>query len=261
MIRIEVIGQDAKVKASIKGKAEAVLVYQATYEEGDKIALSVDDAQIHLVVQLEDSIAPQLLYMRGAPYELPVPFGEKRDGYSPKSFSGGIHVLRAFLASDEQIKAYRNLAINPLDHHGNEGLFPHVVANAETRGEAQFFARNVIDGHCANDAHGPWPYQSWGIDARKDAKLRIEFGRTVRVDKAVLLLRADWPHDSWWREVKLSFSDGTQLSLPMEKISAPQVMSFPARAVEWVELGDLVKADDESSFPALSQIEIWGCEV
>ena len=44
-------------------------------------------------------------------------------------------------------------------------------ANVETRGEAVFAARNAIDGIYENDAHGIWPYQSWGINRDPNAAL------------------------------------------------------------------------------------------
>ena len=47
-------------------------------------------------------------------------------------------------------------------------------ANVETRGEAVFAARNAIDGIYENDAHGIWPYQSWGINRDPNAALTLD---------------------------------------------------------------------------------------
>ena len=65
------------------------------------------------------------------------------------------------------------------------------MPNVETRGEAVFAARNAIDGVYENDAHGIWPYQSWGINRDPNAALTLDFGRPVTIDELRLTLRAD----------------------------------------------------------------------
>jgi hypothetical protein len=37
-----------------------------------------------------------------------------------------------------------------------------------------------------------------------------------------------------------------------------QSISFPAKEIQWLELSELIKADDPSPFPALTQIQVWG---
>ena len=44
----------------------------------------------------------------------------------------------------------------------------------------------------------------------------------------------------------------------LEKSVKPHVITFEKRTVEWVKLCKLIKADDPSPFPALTQIEIYG---
>jgi hypothetical protein len=164
------------------------------------------------------------------------------------------------MARREEIAARKNLALNPWAAHRFDGAFPFASANVETRGEAVFAARNAIDGYKANDSHGGWPYTSWGINRDPKAALRVDFGRLVELDEAVLYLRADFPHDAWWKEGTLHFSDGSQVMVKLEKTAAGQSFSFPPRKVEWVVLDSLVKADDPSPFPALTQLELWGSE-
>ncbi len=68
------------------------------------------------------------------------------------------------------------------------------MANVETRGEAVFAARNAIDGVTVNDAHGEWPYESWGINRREDANMRLEFGsRKVAVTASVFVHKGGFP--------------------------------------------------------------------
>jgi len=44
----------------------------------------------------------------------------------------------------------------------------------------------------------------------------------------------------------------------LQKSAKAQSFALPPRIVEWIELHDLIKADDPSPFPALTQIEVWG---
>lgn len=256
---IQIIRGDA-VLAQSEGSDCTTLVYGGEYREGDRLALQADRFPCHLVVQLEDSIQPALVYLAGARHEMTIPFGEKRVCYSPKSFTGSCHLLTARRASDREAGAYRNLARNPLDCHENRCLFPHAQANVETRDEAVFAARNAIDGVLANAGHGVWPYQSWGINRDPSAELRVSFGRAVRLDKAVLTTRADFPHDAWWVAGTLAFSDGSEETFSLAKTALPQPVEFTARTVEWVVLKQLIKSDDPSPFPALSQLELWGSD-
>ena len=65
--------------------------------------------------------------------DFPIPPADNRINYNPRSFTGSCHLLRAHLATPEEIAERRNLAFNPYDCHGNHG-------------EAVFAARNAVDG-------------------------------------------------------------------------------------------------------------------
>ena len=47
----------------------------------------------------------------------------------------------------------------------------------------------------------------------------------------------------------------------MEKSEKPHVCAFEKKRVIWLTFDRLIKADDPSPFPALSQIEVYGKEV
>ena len=111
--------------------------------------------------------------------------------YFTMAFQAQRHLLS--LAADTGC-TYRNLALNPLDQRGSVTAYPHATANVETRDESVFCARNVIDGLVCAAGHGVWPYQSWGIGARTDACLTLDFGREVEIDTMDVYLRADFPH-------------------------------------------------------------------
>ncbi len=239
---------------------EAFLVYQPAYAEGDVIAVRTGGEDIFLVVRLDETMPPSLVLCRGE-LRLPIPFGNQRQPYSLRAFIGELHVLQARRARPEEIAGRQNLCLNPYDHRDNRTSFPHATANVETRGEAQFFARNAIDGEKSNNDHGLWPYTSWGINRDPNAELTVEFGRSIEVDEAVVYLRADFPHDAWWQQATLAFSDDSEETVALSKTGKGQAFRFAPRIITSVRLCRLIKADDPSPFPALTQIELWGRNV
>jgi len=245
---------------SSKEGGEIIMMYEGEYQENDTIVLSADAAGIHVVLQLDDTLPLVLVYLSNGTFRFPVPFAERRASYNPRSFTGKRHVLYARPAKAEEIRAFRNLALNPYDSHGNTALFPHAEANVETRGESVFAARNAIDGLKASNGHGEWPFTSWGINRDPNARFLLAFGRSVSVSQAIFYLRTDFPHDAWWKSATLRFSDGSSLPVSLRKVSGAQTFEFPERAVEWLTVDELVRAEDDSPFPALTQLEIWGTE-
>ncbi|WP_063566454.1 hypothetical protein [Paenibacillus sp. O199] len=259
-LSLEIQNADGVVLETRTDSEQVNLVYRQAYGSGDSIVLRSSDVNVYLIIQLEDSMNPAFVYFTGEEYRYAIPFDEKRVSYSPKSFTGDKHVLHARLATREEIEAYKNVALNPYDQHGNESCFPHASANVETRGESVFAARNAINGNSANDSHGEWPYESWGINQRDDAAITVNFGRTVSIDKVVLTLRADFPHDNFWERVTLTFSDGSSEQASLIQTHKPQTIEIQSKDVEWVTLSELIKSSDPSPFPALSQFEVFGRE-
>lgn len=147
------IKNGSTLRADICGENCVCLCYDNSYMPGDVISFQCTEPGYYWVC-LEDALAPVLAYFSGTPFEFLIPFGEKRSCYSQKCFIGNRHLLWVRIANPEEITAYRNLAFNPLDHHNNTSLFPHVYANVETRNEAWFSARNVINGNVASSGHG-----------------------------------------------------------------------------------------------------------
>lgn len=258
---LSVVDVKGEILAKVQEEEELNLVLNRVYERGDQIILYDIKAPCYLVMQVDDALGEALIYVPQDQIKYVIPFDEKKVCYSPKTFFGKLHVLTARYATQEEIMGERNLALNVMDQHEFQGYYPHGSANVETRGEAVFAAQNAIDGIKCNTSHGEWPYGSWGINQRKDATIKIDLGRMVEVDKLILYTRADFPHDSWWTQVTVTFSDGMSIKYPLEKTKKAQVLMVPKRKISWVMLSELIKAEDESPFPALTQIEIYGREV
>lgn len=258
-ITLAIMDINGRSKAEGGSDGELHLVYRGEYEAGDCIRLTVSEPG-YLLLAFDAAIAPSLLFMREREYSYPLPLGQQGQTISPVAFTGQIHRLFAREASHEEIVTRRNLAFNPLDTAANNALYPHASANVETRGEAAFAARNAIDGEKANTDHGKWPFTSWGINQDPQAELTIDFGREVSIDELKLYLRADFPHDAWWKQASVTFSDGSTEQLELGKSGSAQRFAVKPRRIEWLKLHDLIKADDPSPFPALTQFEAWGTE-
>lgn len=208
-------------------------------------------------MQLDDAKGSSLVYLTGK-VQYVIRFGEKRVNTSPKVFSGNRHVISVRKAMEEEKQNYRNLSENVWDQHGEVHCYPHASANVETRGESVFAAKNAIDGVRANLSHGEWPYESWGINRREDAVMKLDFGREIETNKLVMYLRSDFPHDNWWEKATVKFSDGSSMVLSLKKTNRGQAFSYAPKKICWLELCELIKADDPSPFPALTQIEVYG---
>ncbi len=256
MYTITVVSAAGETLARAEGLGDARLIYRGAYQPGDRILFQSENA--HAAVLVDQAVAAAPVFLPDKAFSFEIPFGDAANGYPPQAFSGDCHAMTVGPVGGD---ARRNVALNPFDQRGDGcRCFPHASANVETRGEAQFFARNAVDGHRFNESHGGWPYHSWGIGGRADAWIRVDFGRSVTVDEVVLTLRADFPHDAWWTRATLACSDGFALELPLEKTVEAQRFAIGERAVEWVMLRDLIKADVPSIFPALTQFEVYGRE-
>lgn len=240
-----------------QGEDFTTLVHTSRYHKGDQIIFTCDVPGFYELL-LEDTLPPAIVYVRERAV-FTVPFGKmNRIGYSPRAFVKSQHLISARAANPAVVNARRNLALNPLDQHGDTGMWPHACANVETRNEALFAARNAIDGIHANLRHYPFPFQSWGINKNPNAQLTISFGTPVTLDEIVLTLRADYPHDSYWTQATAQFSDDSREILSLTKTQRPQHFPIKPRTVTSLTLTELIKHEDESPYPALTQIEAWG---
>ena len=77
-------------------------------------------------------------------------------------------------------------------------------------------------------------------------------------DRIVLYTRADFPHDNWWKQARLTFSDGETMTLEMEKSVKPHVFKIEPKKITSVTIDQLIKSDEASPFPALTQMEVYG---
>lgn len=256
-MQLRIVDADGIVRAEARDETEVQLVHSGPYAPGDRIVLQTDAGPAHVWVRLDASLGSPLLWLPEGRLDYPLPFGDAAKVLAPFAFAGDRHFLVTRLATSEEIATRRDLALNPLDF-ADSTFFPHASASTVTRGEAQFAARNVVDGLTATGGHGNWPFTSWGINRDPEAELTVAFGRPVLLEEVVLHTRADFPHDAWWERAVLSFSEGPDLAVGLSKTGHGQRVRFPTRSTEWVRLHHLIKADDPSPFPALTSIACMG---
>ena len=255
MIKIEVISGKNEVLAAAAHETEALLCVNRSYQPGDRIEIT---GERHLMVKMDQALLPGEVYLPQGKMTWPVPAGEHRLAYAPGTFEACRHVITARKLGEEEIYSSRNIACNPSDLRGDTDFYPHCTANVETRNEACFCARNVIDGMRLNTYHGEWPFQSWGIGAREDAWCRLDFGRQVNVREMALTLRADFPHDAYWVKGRVVLSDGAEIEFPLQKTGERQFVPLGDHTVSWLRLERMQKSDDPSAFPSLTEWEVFG---
>lgn len=248
---------------TIMAKTGDSLVYLSaqnlTYEEGDYFKIIVDEPGQYLMVRLDESLNEDLVYLEGNEWIYVIPLAENRiNARVDTAFRGNTHYISVRYAEDFEIAQYRNLSRNTHALNEKNGVYPYAYANVETRNEATFFACNAIDGVYANNSHGAYPYESWGINKQLDAALTLDFGREVEIDRVDITIRCDFPHDSYWTQATLEFSDGSREIINLEKVHTPQKFIFDKKIVKWVRFQELIQDTDPSPFPALTQIDVYG---
>lgn len=262
-MKLQLLDYNNNIIDETDNKNEVYLAYKDyTFKSGDKIKLIVDTVPCFVWVQLDSSLSPALIYLSKKTWTYNIITEDKLlEAYPPGLFSGNRHLIRAYSPTLEDITKYRNLALNSHDQKHFSTAYPHAFANVETRNESVFFARNAIDGIIANTGHGKFPYQSWGINQQANAALTIDFGRYVKIDKLALIFRGDYPHDSYWNSVSVYFSDNSHIICPTTNSLNRQIFNFPEKIINTITLTNLIKNNDDSPFPALTEIEVYGTEI
>ena len=233
-------------------------VFEGEYKDGDYFHITSDDSKF-LFVKLDDTMKEALLYLPEKCFEYTIPTGNVlMQGYDEKAFRGNLHQISIREATDEEISQERIVSLNPYAMHNERRFFPNAHANFVTREEPCFYERNAIDGVCENHDHGNFPFHSWAGGAREDLEYQIEFGCEIETAKIAVYLRADFPHDTYWKSFDIEFSDGELLHCNFEETARGQVITFPKKKTSIIHLTNFKQAVNPLSWAALSQIEVYG---
>ena len=260
ILKLKILSETGEVKFKAFGE-EIDERFPGEYGEGDKIRVELFDGEF-VKLSLDETLKDSIVYVPDGVFEFPVPFGNERAScYAKTAFSGDSHRLKASEPTEAEIYGEREISLNSHDRHNVPKYFPHAVANFVTRDDPCFFERNAIDGVTENRGHGRYPYHSWGGGLREDLEYWVDFGGEVEVSSVVIYLRADFPHDTYWKEAEIEFSDKTRIPVKLEGTREGQKFEFEPKRTESVKLTGFKQQrlpDGSLSFAALSQIQING---
>lgn len=236
---------------------EIVVDYEQSYAEGDTINVKSDTKFIS--ASFDESQNQSIVYVPDCKFIYPVPYGKALEAYDEASWTKKGHRISIKPVDANEFYAKRNIALNSIDFKDNEMTYPHAFATAVTRNEPVFEAKNSIDGIKENSCHGKYPYQSWAAGAREDMEYMLYFGTNVEVEEIIFYLRADFPHDTYWKSLSVKFSDNKKISMQFEKTAVGQVLSFETPVItDRIILTDFKQITEELSWAALTQIEVIG---
>ena len=260
IINLKLLSECGDVKFKAYGN-EIDEHFTGEYEAGDKFRIELCDTEF-MAIRLDQTMAESIVYVPDGTFEFTVPQGRELSAcYHPEAFRGDDHRIMVREPSEAEIYADRLISLNSHDRHNVPKYFPHSYANFVTREDPCFFERNAIDGVLDNSNHGMYPYHSWGGGLREDLEFEIHFGTDVEVSRVVIFIRADFPHDTYWKEADVEFSDGTRVHTELRGVAEGQVVEFEPKTTEMIKLTGLRQQrleDGSLSFAALSQIEVYG---
>ena len=260
ILKLKLLSENGECKFKAFGE-EIDVHYTGEYQHGDKWRIELDYCEF-VKMKLDSTMAESIVYVPDGIFEFPIPFDyQRRACYAPGAFSGDDHRIYCAEPCEAEIYGERNISLNSHDMHNVPKYFPHAVANFVTREDPCFFERNAIDGITDNIGHGCYPYHSWGGGLREDLEYWVEFGTEVEVSKVTIHLRADFPHDTYWKEAELEFSDKSTIHIDLIGTKEGQTFEFEPKKTEYVKLTGFKQQrleDGSLSFAALSQISVYG---
>ena len=260
IISLKLLNENGECKFKAYG-TEIDERYNGEYEPGDKWKIDTDYTEF-VKVKLDESMLESIIYLPDKTFEFRIPFENERVAcYAPDAFSGDSHRIVCSEPTDAEIYGEREISLNPYARHNVHKYFPHAWANFVTRENPCFFERNAIDGVTENEGHGRYPYHSWGGGLREDLEFEVRFGMDTEVSRVTIFVRADFPHDTYWKEADLVFSDGTVKHIELQGIKEGQTFEFEPVKTKFVKLCGLKQKrleDGSLSFAALSQMQIYG---
>lgn len=264
-IHIEYMPKGGKSTLESSGNGYAILYTDCKYSDGDKLRITLPEGEKYLAVSLSSRMAESILYLPDGVWEYTFADLESvfPDTMNPKKATRDYteNTILARLVSDEELTEAHNLALNPYDQTVDKApAYPHVTADNYYGKQAEFAPRNAIDGFTANDAHGTWPYQSWGPDNSDRHSIKVDFGRVVVLNELQLFIRADFEggHDTYFTSVTVELSDGTKLTAPLYKTADAITVDLSGVSTEWVRLNNFVRA--EKTWAAITELRAIGYE-
>ena len=265
-VKIEFIETSGKVSAEASGKGYALLNVAGTYAPKQGVRVTLPEGEKYVAVCLSSKLGETIVYCPDGVFEYEFP--SKMGNIYPSALDDTKNtvyinnVISARIPTADELAEPRNLAENVYDLKNNTTSYPHASTNSVADGEAAHYeARCAIDGFTSNTSHGTFPKQSWGPEKSTMDKneITIDFGRTVRLDALEILIRCDFPHDTWFTGADVTFSDGTTEHIDLWKTEDWMSVEMNGRETTSVKLSGFTTAGSE--WAAITEIRVRGTEV
>lgn len=259
-VTVEYLAKDGTQLAVNTGETAAGLTGDFIPESGTKVRVTVSGTKY---VALECfGLQKAILYVPDGSYEFTVPEKDPQRDYPANTFGKGF-TLSATVPTSEELKAERNLALNPYDLKANTD-YPHAITNNEYNNsqDPDFWVRNTIDGYSENTGHGRYPYQSWGPDRISGLEYTVDLGRECKVTSVTVHVRADFPHDIAWSSADIVDDDGNVIkSVTFKQLAAGQTFTFDTPVTtSKITFKNLVSSDN-NKWSGFTEVAVTGTEI
>ncbi len=197
------------------GEGSAELTVSKAYSTSKTIKITIPETQHYLAVTIaKDVLEESIVYLKNSVLTYKIP--DFTRSYPTEMRQKGC-IISARIPTVSELTATHNIALNTCDLTTAKNTYPHAVTSNTNSADAEWMARNIIDGFVQNNGHGTYPLQSWGPNDNVTKKdyIKIDFGHDVSVEQLVLYIRADFPHDGYWDSCTIQFSDGTTQDITM----------------------------------------------
>lgn len=263
--------ENAEITVEYKGQSETgngsvELAVSAAYTLGQKIKITVPAEQHFIAVTIAKGVLDEsYVYIENGSFEYKIP---NFDRAYPSELKTKGSTISARIPTLEELTKTHNLALNTCDLVTSTKFFPHATTTNVYNNDAEWQARNVIDGFTQNTGHGTYPLQSWGPkeNLSRNDSITIDFGHDVLVSEIVISIRADFPHDGYWDTCRVYFSDGTYQELSIKGTAKAQKFTIAvdgeAKATSYVKFKNFEKADDSQGvWCAWMEVNVNGTEI
>ncbi len=250
------------------GEGMVILYTDIKYSANDKLVVTLPEGEKYLALSLNSRVGEAIIYCPNGKFTYTFPntstiFPNTMDPTSGINYQS--NTITARLATAEELAKEHNLALNPYDLTDATGSYPHASTNNVNDSNLYWAARCAIDGFTANEGHGEYPYQSWGPNdnVKSTDYFAIDFGREVTVNELVVVIRADFPHDSYFTGCTVTFSDGTTMQINLTNSALEQVIDLGGVTTTSIKLSGFTVETDGATTPyaALTEVKVMGTEV
>lgn len=265
VIKIEFMNTSGKVVDSTEGVGYALLHVEGSYSAKQGVKITLPEGQKYVAVGLNSKLGEQIVYCPDGVFEYKFP--SNMGSIFPTALNDRTdvvyinNIISARIPTDDELTATRNLAQNVYDLKDSVDQFPHASTNSVADNNAiQYESRCAIDGFTANQGHGTWPVQSWGPDkATIDSNMiSVDFGRDVKLDSLEIIIRCDFPHDTWFTGAVVTLSDGTEKHIDMYKTDDAMVFDMGGVTTSSIKLSGFTTATD--NWAAITEIRAIGSD-